>query len=205
MYETLKNTLQRFEANFSSIADERKQLLAQFADIISKQLQNKGKVDLIFICVHNSRRSHLSQFWAQAAADYYGYKNIICYSGGTEATTIYPTIAKTLSKQGFEITVLAEQDNKIYSAKYANDSLPIIGFSKVYDNSFNPQSGFVAVMVCSSADSNCPFISNAEQRITLTFSDPKEFDGTSDEEKGYLDRSTLIGTELAYTFSLVKS
>jgi arsenate reductase (thioredoxin) len=59
-------------------------------------------------------------------------------------------------------------------------------------------------MVCSSADVNCPFIPNADTRIAITFNDPKEFDGTANEENGYLERSALIGTDFLYAFSLVK-
>jgi hypothetical protein len=30
-----------------------------------------------------------------------------------------------------------------------NDAHPIIGFSKTYDDSFNPQSAFAAILTCS--------------------------------------------------------
>jgi arsenate reductase (thioredoxin) len=86
MYPQLKETLEKFQRNFDSISQERKELLARFAEIISNKLKQTNKADLTFICVHNSRRSHLSQFWAQAAAEFYGVKNITCYSGGTEVT-----------------------------------------------------------------------------------------------------------------------
>jgi arsenate reductase len=45
---------------------------------------------------------------------------------------------------------------------------PIIGFSKTYDDSFNP-SAFAAILTCSQADGACPFIAGAEKNpITKT-------------------------------------
>lgn len=205
MNEALKQTLENFQISFQTISPERKELLEKFADIISQQLKQKQKADLIFICVHNSRRSHLSQFWAQTAAEFYGIKNITCYSGGTEVTAVYPTVISTVKNQGFSVHTIVEGNNPVYSIKYDDSMHPIIGFSKSYDDTFNPQSGFVAVMVCSSADTNCPFIPNAEQRISVTFNDPKEFDETTNEQSGYLERSILIGSELMYVFSKVNA
>ncbi|MFP5471676.1 MAG: protein-tyrosine-phosphatase [Bacteroidia bacterium] len=204
MYPQLKQTLEKFQNNFEGILSERKELLERFAEIISNELKTKHKADLIFICIHNSRRSHLSQFWAQAAAEFYGLNNITCYSGGTEVTAVYPTVISTVKNQGFSVHTIAEGNNPVYSVKYDEAKHSIIGFSKTYDDAFNPQSGFVAVMVCGSADANCPFIPNAEQRISVTFNDPKEFDGTPNEQNGYLERSTLIATEMLYAFSKIK-
>jgi arsenate reductase (thioredoxin) len=204
MYPQLKETLEKFQSNFDNISAERKELLARFAEIISDKLKQTNKADLTFICVHNSRRSHLSQFWAQAAAEFYGVKNITCYSGGTEDTAVYPSIISTVKSQGFVVDTIAQTSNPIYAVRFDESKHPIIGFSKQYDHAFNPQSGFVAVMVCSSADVNCPFIPNADTRIAITFNDPKEFDGTANEENGYLERSALIGTDFLYAFSLVK-
>jgi arsenate reductase (thioredoxin) len=204
MYPQLKETLEKFQSNFDSISQERKELLTRFAEIISNKLKQTNKADLTFICVHNSRRSHLSQFWAQAAAEFYGVKNITCYSGGTEVTAVYPSIISTVKSQGFIVDTIAQTSNPIYAVRFDESKHPIIGFSKEYDHAFNPQSGFVAVMVCSSADVNCPFIPNADTRIAITFNDPKEFDGITNEVNGYLERSSLIGTDFLYAFSLVR-
>jgi arsenate reductase len=42
-------------------------------------------------------------------------------------------------------------------------------FSKTYDDEFNPQAEFAAILTCSSADGACPFIAGAEKRIAITF------------------------------------
>ena len=190
--------------NFESISAERKNILQPLVDYIQTKATNQQEIRLNLICTHNSRRSHLSQVWAQTAAAYYDIKNVFCYSGGTEATAMFPMVSKTLTKQGFEIKTIAEGSNPIYTIKYAENEHPIIGFSKTYDDDFNPQDEFVAIMTCSQADGGCPFIAGAEKRIPITFEDPKAFDNTPQQEEKYEERSLQIATEMFYVFSQIK-
>jgi arsenate reductase (thioredoxin) len=191
--------------NFESISDERKIVLQPLVDYILGKASNDQEIRLNLICTHNSRRSHLSQVWAQTAAAHYGIKNVFCYSGGTEATAMFPMAAKTLANQGFQIKTIAEGSNPVYAIKYAENEHPIIGFSKTFDDDFNPQSEFVAILTCSSADQGCPFIAGAELRIPITFEDPKAFDNTPLQVEKYKERSVQIATEMFYVFSLIKS
>lgn len=190
--------------NFESIPVERKMILKPLVDYIQTKASNQQEIRLNLICTHNSRRSHLSQVWAQTAAAYYDIKNVFCYSGGTEATAMFPMVSKTLTKQGFEIKTIAEGSNPIYTVKYARNEHPIIGFSKTYDDDFNPQNEFVAIMTCSQADGGCPLIAGAEKRIPITFEDPKAFDNTPQQEEKYEERSLQIATEMFYVFSQIK-
>ena len=190
--------------NFESISAERKIILQPLVDYIQSKVSNQQEIRLNLSCTHNSRRSHLSQVWAQTAAAYYDIKNVFCYSGGTEATAMFPMVSKTLAKQGFEIKTIAEGSNPVYIIKYAENEHPVIGFSKTYDDSFNPQDEFVAIMTCSQADGGCPFIAGAEKRIPITFEDPKAFDNTPQQEEKYEERSLQIATEMFYVFSQIK-
>ena len=137
-------------------------------------------------------------------AAHFNVPNVWCYSGGTEATALFPKAAETLEQQGFEITKLSEGNNPVYSIKFAENEHPVIGFSKTFDHSFNPISHFAAIMTCSQADEGCPFIAGAEKRFPITYEDPKAFDGTNEQSKKYLERSTQIATELKYVFSNIK-
>jgi len=159
---------------------------------------------LNLICTHNSRRSHLSQVWAQTMAHYYRLSNIQCYSGGTEATALFPMVSQTLNHQGFNIKTLSEGTNPVYAIKFDDNTPAIIGFSKTFDDSFNAQSDFAAVMTCSHADENCPFIPGANRRIALNYEDPKAFDGTPQQASKYEERSIQIATEMKYVFSSIK-
>ena len=198
--ENVINTL-----NFDSISEERKIVLQPLIDYIQSKASSGKEIRLNLICTHNSRRSHLSQVWAQTAAAHYNIKNVFCYSGGTEATAMFPMAAKTLAKQGFQIKTISEGSNPVYAIKYSANAHPVIGFSKTFDDDFNPQSEFAAILTCSSADQGCPFIAGAEVRIPITFEDPKAFDNTPHQAEKYEERSMQIATEMFYVFSQIKS
>jgi arsenate reductase (thioredoxin) len=197
--ETVIKTL-----NFESISEDRKTVLQPLVDFIQGKASSGNEIRLNLICTHNSRRSHLSQVWAQTAAAHYSIKNVFCYSGGTEATALFPVAAKTLEKQGFQIKTISEGSNPVYAIKYSENAHPIIGFSKTFDDDFNPQSEFAAILTCSSADQGCPFIAGAEKRIPITFEDPKAFDNTPQQAEKYEERSVQIATEMFYVFSQIK-
>ncbi|TVQ47866.1 MAG: protein-tyrosine-phosphatase [Saprospirales bacterium] len=186
-----------------NVSKERKQALEILIGFIGKKLDDNHTVNLNFICTHNSRRSHLAQVWAQVLSFYCGIKDVYCYSGGTEATALFSATAEALRVSGFNIDVLSEGKNPIYSIKYADNMAPVIGFSKSFNHSFNPQSDFAAIMTCSQADVGCPFIAGAEMRIPITYEDPKVFDGTELQSEKYLERSLQIATELLYVFESI--
>jgi arsenate reductase len=136
-------------------------------------------------------------------ANYFNIKNVFCYSGGTEATALFPMVAETLKKQGFEIFKLSDTNNSVYTIKYSENEHPVIGFSKKLDDDFNPKSEFVAIMTCDSANEACPFVPGAEKRIPITFEDPKAFDNTPQQVEKYIERSLQIATEMKYVFSKI--
>ncbi len=188
----------------TSVSTARKNTLQLLIDYIQSKVDSKQDIYLNFICTHNSRRSHLSQVWAQVLAHYFNIKNVFCYSGGTEATALFPMAAKTLENTGFDIQTIADGSNPIYAIKYSDNEHPIIGYSKKFDSDFNPKSEFAAILTCSSADQDCPFIAGAEVRIPITFEDPKAFDHTPQQTKKYQERSLQIATDLKYVFSKIK-
>ncbi|WP_405568153.1 low molecular weight phosphatase family protein [Polaribacter sp. Asnod6-C07] len=193
------------ELDPQSISEERKEVLQPLTDYIQEKVSKKAAIRINFICTHNSRRSHLSQIWAQTLATYFNIENVTCYSGGTEATALFPVVAETLSNSGFQIKTISEGKNPVYSIKYSENEHPIIGFSKKLTDDFNPKSEFAAIMTCSQADGGCPFIAGAEKRIPITFDDPKAFDNTPQQAEKYNERSIQIATEMFYIFSQIKA
>ena len=200
--EPIKNQIEQLDVN--SIDKERKTVLQPLIDFIQNKVNNNQAINLNFICTHNSRRSHLSQVWAQTMAAFFNINNVFCYSGGTEATAMFPVAAETLKSTGFKIEKLSNEKNPVYSIRYNNNSHPIIGFSKTFDSEFNPTSNFAAIMTCSSADKGCPFIAGAEQRIPVTYKDPKAFDDTPQQLEKYRERSLQIATEMKFVFTQIK-
>ena len=202
LFSEIENVIKNLKPE--SITAERKKTLQPLIDFIQSKTTNHQEIRLNLICTHNSRRSHLAQVWAQTASAYFNIKNVFCYSGGTEATAMFPMVGKTLESQGFKIKTISVGSNPVYTIKYADNEHPIIAFSKAYYDDFNPDSEFAAVMTCSQADGGCPFISGAEKRIPITFEDPKEFDNTPQQAEKYAERSLQIATEMFYVFSQIK-
>lgn len=203
LFQEIENLIENLK--LETISDERKTVLNLLTDFIQEKVSKDQEIRINFICTHNSRRSHLSQVWAQTMANYFKIKNVFCYSGGTEATALFPMVAETLQNSGFQIKTISKNENPVYSIKYANNQHPIIGFSKKLDDDFNPKSEFVAIMTCDSANEACPFVPGAEKRIPITFEDPKAFDNTPQQAEKYNERSLQIATELFYVFSQINS
>ena len=201
MYPELLETINALDIN--SISEERKNSLQQLIDFIQSKKEKHAIINLNFICTHNSRRSHLSQIWAQVMASYFNINDVYCYSGGTEATAMFPVVGETLISQGLHIEKLSDTENPIYAVKYDENKHPIICFSKTFDDSFNPVKDFAAVMTCAHADENCPFIVGALARIPVRYEDPKAFDNSPFQLQKYEERSMQIATEMKYVFSKV--
>jgi arsenate reductase (thioredoxin) len=202
MFESLSKTIKSVAE--IPVSEERKEILNALVDYIQSKVTNHEEVRLNFICTHNSRRSHLSQIWAQTMAFHFGIKNVFCYSGGTEATAMFPKVGETLQNQGFQIEKLSEEKNPVYAVKFDENEHSLICFSKVFDATFNPQSHFSAIMTCSQADEGCPFIAGAEKRLPIRYDDPKAFDGTEFMNAKYAERSLEIASEMHYVFSQIK-
>jgi arsenate reductase len=203
LYPKLQQTASLLVSQFGSIPKDRREILKQLTSFIQARIQSNEATELIFICTHNSRRSHISQIWAQAAAAYYDVNNVTSYSGGTEATAFNPRAVKAMTEAGFQITTKAYGSNPQYEVKFSDEAPPLIAFSKKYDAETNPARGFAAIMTCSHADENCPVVVGMEKRISLPYNDPKDFDGTASEEARYHERVLEIGTEILYAFSQV--
>lgn len=204
IHDDLDNFIKSTNNDFDDIPADRKKELNDISDYIAKKIKNGSDVNLTFICTHNSRRSHMSQIAAQTAAYYYGIKNVNCFSGGTESTAFNPRAVKAIMKAGYEVEKQDESDNPVYIVEYAEEAPAIQAFSKKFDDQNNPQKNFAAVMTCSDADQNCPYVPGAEQRFAIPYDDPKEFDGTSLEEEKYDERLKQISTEMFFIFSNVK-
>src|SRR6187551_1767636 len=115
----VNKTILQLISEFDQIPTERKKLLGHLASFIESKASKGERTELNFICTHNSRRSHLSQIWAQTAADHYHIANVICYSGGTEATAFNPRAVKAMSEVGFKIDKTTEGTNPVYEVRFS--------------------------------------------------------------------------------------
>jgi arsenate reductase (thioredoxin) len=204
MIESIKKYCDNLVLEFSSIANERKIELDKISRYINSKIQTNKPIQLVYVCTHNSRRSHFGQIWAQVAATYYNISNVQSFSGGTEATSVNINTIVAIMRLGFLVKQTTDTNNPVYHLVYDEVEKPIICFSKVYNDTDNPKNEFAAIMTCSDAEENCPFIPGVELRIGTTYDDPKIYDNTELQDIKYDERCKQIALETFYIFSKIK-
>jgi arsenate reductase (thioredoxin) len=204
MIQKIRTLARKLSKRFRQIPEERKVVLAKIAAYLQKKYDAGDDIQLVFICTHNSRRSHFGQIAAALAADFYALDRVRVFSGGTEATAFHPNAIGALRKLGFSVVSDDEKvKNPIWHVQFGEKSSTTC-FSKTFDDAANPSKDFAAIMTCSDAEQNCPFVPGTELRIGTTYNDPKVSDGTPTQGKIYRERFEQIATEMLYAFSLVK-
>lgn len=204
LYPELLRYLNDRAGEFEAIPSDRKSELAKVSDYVRERLTQSEPAKLTFICTHNSRRSHLSQIWAQVAAEYYGLVGVETFSGGTEATAFNPRAVAAMQRCGLKIVADAPAAaNPRYSVYTSDSATPQVCFSKAYSDPPNPIQGYCAVMTCSQADDACPLVMGCDLRMPIRYEDPKVADDTEFETQRYDERSAQICSEMLYMMSLV--
>jgi arsenate reductase len=204
MYPKILHYIQTLEKEFDSIPESRKKILLKISEYVSVKLQNNQFVQLMYVCTHNSRRSHFGQIWSKVAADYYRINKVSTFSGGTEVTAFNINAINALKRAGFNVKAKNDEKNTLYDVFYSDQFNPISCFSKLHSAESNPQQNYAVVMTCSEAEENCPFIAGAELRIATTYHDPKNFDHTPIQDQMYDERCRQIALENLYVFFHVK-
>jgi arsenate reductase len=182
------------------IPEVRKECLKGLAKVLNEG--QAGIVSFVFICTHNSRRSHMAHLWAAVGAVRYGVERVNCFSGGTEATAFFPLAVDAIKEAGFRVRTKIPGANPVYLVSYPGAAEGVRVFSKKYTDPPNPIRDFHAVMTCSDADEACPIVTGSASRHAITYDDPKSFDGTSDAKEAYAERCRQIAREMLFVFSL---
>ncbi len=203
-FPALCEYLQNAQSQFDAIPRDRRADLAKVADYVRERLAKSESAKLTFICTHNSRRSHISQIWAQVAAEYFGLVGVETFSGGTEATAFNPRAVAAMQRCGLKIVADdSAAPNPRYRVYTSDVTIPMVCFSKAYGELPNPDTGYCAVMTCSQADDACPLVMGCDLRMPIRYEDPKVADDTEFEAQRYDERSAQICTEMLYMMSLV--
>ena len=201
----LEAAFARWEQEGPTGDDAHRERLKQLAEVVRKQLGESGRADLLFVCTHNSRRSHMAQLLGLAAARRKGLGNVRAFSAGTEATAFNPRAIAALRRVGFDVGGGSAEANPHYVVRLGPTLDPVEAFSKRFTDAPNPSSGFIAVMTCSQADAACPFVQGATARVAVPYDDPKAADGTPEEASRYDERVAQIGRDLAWVFGTVST
>jgi arsenate reductase (thioredoxin) len=203
-FPALLQYLRNAQSQFDAIPNDRRGDLAKVSDYVRERLSKSEPAKLTFICTHNSRRSHLSQIWAQVAAEHYGLVGVETFSGGTEATAFNPRAVAAMQRCGLRIVADdAAATNPRYSVYTSDTAASQICFSKAYGDPPNPSKGYCAVMTCSQADDACPLVMGCDLRMPIRYEDPKVADDTEFEAQRYDERSAQICREMLYMMSRV--
>lgn len=195
--------IENLEKQVEQIDPLRKERINELSESIKDLINNEGKADVLFVCTHNSRRSQLAELWLHQLLQYYEIGNIRTFSGGTEATAFNPRMVNALERYGFSFSSQRQGNNPKYIVDKGGKFEKTM-FSKKFDDPYNPSSGFIAVMVCSDADQNCPFVPGAFDRIPLTYLDPKAADDSPHEKTAYDEKVIEIGREMIYLCELLE-
>lgn len=199
----LEGSFARWEKEGPSGDTEHRARLQKLAAVVRQRLDEKKEADIIFVCTHNSRRSHMAQLLGLAAARKNALATVRTFSGGTEATAFNPRAVAALQRVGFEIAPASEEKNPHHTVRFSPTAEPVDAYSKRFTDVPNPSSGFIAVMTCSQADAACPVVEGAAARVAVPYDDPKVADGTPEETARYDERVAQIGRDLAWVFGTV--
>lgn len=205
MYPEIRSYCETLARQFAEIPEQRKRRLEIISQYMRRKIEAGQTVNLLYICTHNSRRSHFGQIWAAVAASYYVLPGVHSFSGGTEVTAFNDRAIATLKRLGFRITKDSAAQNSVYQVRFDEHQNALPCFSKLYHDPVNPVNNFAAIMTCSEADDNCPFIDGADLRIPTSYDDPKAFDDTPSQDSEYDKRCRQIALETFYVFERCKN
>jgi len=206
LIEPLRPYVNEIVLELANVSSERRFILDKIANDITKFIENDKEARLTFICTHNSRRSHMSQLWAETAACYYELDKVHAFSGGTETTACNIRTVSALRRVGFSIVnTTGQEENPVYLIQFSEKRLPIRACSKVYNADSNPKQDFIALMCCSKANKACPVVEGASSRYAICYVDPKDSDNTTEERSVYDERCREIAREMFYIMSKVRN
>lgn len=208
---SLQRHAELLSTSFEMIEPAHYQSIDRLSSWIAENCRNDQPLAVITTCTGNSRRSILSAMMGNLAAAYCGLDNVRFYSGGTKPSAFNQRTIATLQQIGFSVEPTgAEADrgepqtaNPIYRVSWGQ-GLEAVEFSKRYNDNFNPQKNFAAVMVCSDADAECPTVAGAALRVSMMFDDPKVYDGGRLEPIKYAERRDDIGRTFLAIMTLAR-
>ena len=124
MYPKIELIISKLLLSFDSIPSPRKQKLIELAAHLKVALSSANPLNLVFVCTHNSRRSHMGQLWAKLAAHFYGFENVNSFSAGTEVTELNSNVIEMLQKVGCKVSTFQNVSNPAYLIEFGeNQSL----------------------------------------------------------------------------------
>jgi len=186
------------------IPAQRQTELQHLAELLAEQHRAHHRLDLLFVCTHNSRRSQMGQLWAWAAAQQADIPGVVTHSGGTEGTAFNPRAVAALRRAGWPLVQTTFTPNPTYLTSVSDSLAPVQLWSKRFEDAAVTPQAFTALMVCAEADAACPVVPGAAARFSLPYIDPKRADNTPEEAAAYDATCAEIAREMVYLMDEVK-
>ena len=180
--------IEKLRVASSFLKKEKRQQL----NTLSSLCQSNALDPIVFVCTHNSRRSQAAELILFILAEHFKL-NRSTASCGTERTAFHPNMVKAFNSFGIEL-IQYGTDNPLFVYHPTGKSKYLYSKS-IADLSFP---AFIVITVCSDAEDKCPYLPEATARYHLGFEDPKKYDGTEEELRGYQDKIIEIGSQLFY-------
>lgn len=200
LFPELRQHAELLTTSFDMIDSRHYQAIDQLAAWIAANHRPDQTLHLLAACTGNSRRSILTAQMGNLAAAWYGFENVRFHSAGTIPSAFNPRTVRTLQQIGFRIEPTGKQlaglESRTPNPEYRvawGEQMEMLEFSKTLQDPSNPSRDFAAIMVCAEADSECPMVSGAALRVSMTFLDPKWFDDGEFEPAKYAERRDDIG------------
>ncbi len=204
MNDSLKKYINNIISTLENNSNDRKSLLLSISKYIRKKSINKNKVNLLFVCTHNSRRSQLAQVWSYVSSRYYKLNNIMTFSGGTEVSKFNLNAIDSLKRAGLEVKKNNEREKIFYLIKSSKDDSGLRCFSKKYNSDYNPNKNFISIITCSEADKECPVVKGADKKIFIPYKDPRFSEGSVLKKRIYDQCCFNIAQEMFFIMKNVK-
>jgi arsenate reductase len=181
---------------------DRDKVLWDIIDFLHEEISTHGEAVVNFICTHNSRRSQFAQAWSFIIAEQLNLP-IRSFSGGTEVTACNERTIAALERASIDVRSIESGSNPLYEVRTELGGSTYL-YSKLFDELAETKKRSIAIMTCSDADENCPYVPGAIVRLPLTFKDPKEHDGTLKEGYAYDTTSMVIRSELLFIYTQLR-
>lgn len=189
--------------NSSDIPIRRKILLHNSAIESVRILKEEGKINIVYLCTHNSRRSQLAQIWSSFLVQIFKLEKIYVHSAGSEKTTLSDFVILSMGKFGFSFKEINDDEKSAFNVFFNQDRICECYSKDLQDDSI-PCESIYSIHTCAEAEQSCPFLKGSIGNFSLNYPDPKQYDSAENPTIHYQETALQIGTECFYFFNAIK-
>jgi len=117
------------------------------------QQNDRKKIRVLFVCVHNSGRSQMAETFLNA----YGGGRFVVESAGLEPGSMNPRVVEAMGEIGFDL-----------SKNTADSVFDFYKQGRLYD---------YVITVCHDSEGKCPIFPGIQKRLNWPFEDPSKAEG----------------------------